>query len=265
MAQYDAWDATDREEWPAEPEEDDPDIQALLDIGYDQLDAFVSWLEESLGLDTRTAQQDCFNAEALIDYLANHQRRAAADIDEFDLRWFLFNHYIRKAQADAETEERLPDSLRRFYLYLAQVHHYTLPAWMQTTLDEEPFYLARRAAYVALDAGDEREWEEGFRVWCEELEEDLDTRCLWLPRDLGDGLVWGDLMGWREATLQEEANRLWQKERQALVENGLDFESLPARLLDAYYFWLSTPQDRLDGQTPREVILSERQDRDDTE
>src|SRR5689334_19597965 len=90
-----------------EPQEE-ADIQSLLDAGYEQLDGFVTWLEETLGLDTRTAQQDCFNAESLLDYLANHQHKAAADINEFELRWFLFSHYIRKAMAEPETEERLP-------------------------------------------------------------------------------------------------------------------------------------------------------------
>ena len=45
------------------------DIQELLDTGYEQLDGFVNWLEENMHMDARTAQQDCLNAESLLDYL----------------------------------------------------------------------------------------------------------------------------------------------------------------------------------------------------
>jgi len=269
MAQYDEQDEQEPKteleilDFADEVEGDDPDIEALLNVGYEQLDGFAEWLEASLGLDTRTAQQDCFNAEALIDYLANQQRKAAADINEFELRWFLFSHYIRKAMADAETEERLPDSLRRFFTYLSAEHGYAMPSWMQAALDERPFYLARRQAYADLDSEDEREWEEGFRAWCAELEDDLDTRALWLPRDMGEGMDWGDIMGWREATLQEEANQLWQEERQTLLDDGMDYETARSRLLDSYYLWLDTPQERLEGATPREIVLDERRGRED--
>ncbi len=266
MAQYEEWDRADREASVDVSEaEDDQDIQSLLDLGYVQLDRFVAWLEEEVGLDTRTAQQDCFNAEALIDYLANQQRKAATDINEFELRWFFFSHYIRKAMADAETEERLPDSMQRFVAFLTSEYGYTMPPWMPAVLAEDHFYRARRAAYAALNDADEREWEEGFQAWCAELEDDLDARCLWLPRELGDGLAWGDTMGWREATLQEEANHLWQDERQAWLDQGLDFESARLRLLDSYDQWLNTPQDRLEGLTPRETILAEREERDEEE
>src|SRR5580658_5002886 len=80
-------------------------ITELLDIGYQQLDRYVEWSESTLRLDTRTSQQDVFNAENLIDYLANNHRKSVLDMNEFELRWFVFSHYIRKAMADVETEE----------------------------------------------------------------------------------------------------------------------------------------------------------------
>ncbi len=246
----------------ADPEErDDPEIVAILDSSYAQLDGFVAWLEDALGLDTRTAQQDCFNAETLIDYLANQQHKSVLDMNEFDLRWFLFSHYIRKAMADAETEERLPDSLRRFFAYLASTQGYDTPAWVNSALDERAFYLARRNAYGKLNTRYERKWQAGYRAWCAELEDHLDARGLWLPRELGEGMVWGELMGWREATLRDEANRLWQEEREALLREGLDYETARQRLIDSYHLWLDTPQMRLEGATPRELILEERRER----
>ncbi len=74
-------------------------------------------------------------------------------------------------------------------------------------------------------------------------------------------MVWGELMGWREATLRDEANRLWQEEREALLREGLDYETARQRLIDSYHLWLDTPQMRLEGATPRELILEERRER----
>jgi hypothetical protein len=242
-------------------EESDTDIGALLDIGYDQLDGFVIWLEEQAGISTRIAQQDCFNAECLLDYLANQHRKTVEEINEFELRWFLFSHYIRKAQAEAETEERLTDSLLRFFTYLRSEHSFQVPDWVFSTLDDRAFYLKRRRDYVELDNVDERAWEEGFREWCAELEEDLEIRCLWLPKDELLGVSRADMMGWREATLHDEANDLWQSEREHLLSTGMDYDSIRERLTESYLQWTITPQDRLEGLTPREVILAERLER----
>ena len=93
------------------------------------------------------------------------------------------------------------------------------------------------------------------------VEEDLDARCLWPPRDLGQGLAWEEIAGWREATLREEGNRLWQEERAQLLRDGLDYETARPRLLDAYLSWVDTPQARLEGKTPWETILEEREER----
>ncbi len=249
----------------ADSETADTDIQAMLDLGYEQLDGFLVWLEEKAGIGTRVAQQDCFNAECLIDYLANHQHKTVAECDEFDLRWFMFSHYIRKAMADPETEERLPASLERFFAYLEYEHHETFPSWLRGVLEDSAFFQRRRQAFQSLDANDERAWEQGFRAWSAELEDDLDARALWLPREMGEGMQWGDVMGWREATLYEEANRQWQRERRELLGEGLDVETARDYLTSSYRVWLDTPDQRLDDMTPREVIVIERQERADAE
>jgi hypothetical protein len=269
---HDGMEDNERNEWPrdASHQQDDGDdesseIQALLDLGYDQLDGFVMWEEETLQIGTRVAQQDAFNAEQLIDYLANHQHKGISEIDEYDLRWFMFSHYIRKAQADPETEERLPASLERFFAYLKTEHAELEPSWLPSVLEDRVFYQQRRNAYHELDQADEAEWEEGFQDWCLELEDDLDLRCLWLPRDMGDGMEWSIVMGWREATLQAEANREWQSGRERLLGHGNDYDSAREQLAAAYRIWLDTPQARLEEQSPREVILTERAERSSAE
>ena len=219
------------------PDGADADIQEILDEGYERLDQFMQWGEETLGLDARTVQQDCFNAESLMDYLANSHRKRAEDVNEFELRWFVFSHYIRRAMADIETEERLPDSLRRYFEFLRSEHAYFVPDWLHAALDDRAFYEKRLRAYHALPE-DEREWQMGFRQWSEELEDDLDTRCLWLPREIGDGLQWQDPMGWREAALYEEANRVWQSERTELLFAGAGLRS-GAGSSDGNLSWLA--------------------------
>jgi hypothetical protein len=241
------------------------DIQELLDIGYNLLDGFVTWDEELLHVGTRVAQQDAFNAEQLIDYLANYQHKGISEINEFDLRWFMLSHYIRKAQADPETEERLPASLKRFFRYLRTEQTELSPSWLASVLDDHAYFQQRRRAYHDLDQVDEHAWEELFSDWCRELEDDLDVRCLWLPRDLGDGMEWAPVMGWREATLQDEANREWQRERERLLAEGFDSETARNYLEASYRIWLDTPQQRLSDLSPREVIAQERAERTDTD
>jgi hypothetical protein len=241
-----------------EPDDNELDIQNLLDLGYQQLDGFVEWLERQLEMDSRTAQQDCFNAESLVDYLANHQRKSIVNTNEFELRWFVFSHYIRKSIADRETQERLPVSLLRFFQYLQVQYNMEIEDWILATLEDEIYYMQRLRAIQTLAGEDEAEWKNGFRAWCEELEHDLDLRCLWLPDDLGEGMIWGDRTGWREATLRDEANRLWQKERGELLSDGLNFDAVRERLGASYLIWLDTPQDRLEGATPRQTIYIER-------
>ncbi|HLJ56290.1 MAG TPA: hypothetical protein VKT77_14715 [Chthonomonadaceae bacterium] len=239
-------------------EDTEPDIQAILDRGYQQLDGFVEWLEQALAVDTRTAQQDCFNAETFVDYMANRHRKAVADVNEFELRWFVFSHYIRKTMADREVQERLPDSLLRFFTFLESTEGLELPEWAAATLDDHLFYAQRLQDFQGLASGDEAEWKSGFREWCDELANDLDTRCLWLPDDMGEGMTWGELMGWKEATLRDDANRVWQEERAALLADGLSYEAARDRLGVSYLLWLDTPQERLDGESPRQTILAER-------
>ncbi|HEV2471095.1 MAG TPA: hypothetical protein VGS41_00405 [Chthonomonadales bacterium] len=244
--------------YASEDEQPELSIDDILDAAYDELDGFSSWLEAECQADARAAEQDCFNAETLIDYLANYHRTRADQINEFQLRWFLFSHYIRKASADPATMERAPESLRRFYLYLYSSRGTVEPEWMIHTLSDSELYRSRLEQHAALERLDEAAWHEGFREWCAELESELDARCLWLPREISGGMDWGDRMGWKEATLYEEANRRWQDQRAILLEEGMDFESVREHLLNDYLVWTETPQDRLDGQTPREVIFEER-------
>ncbi|MBC7526495.1 MAG: hypothetical protein H7308_03000 [Chthonomonadaceae bacterium] len=248
----------DEGEWV---EEESNLTQEILDKGYELLDGFTEWLDFALKVETRAAQQDCFNAESYVDYLANFAQLSVFEATEYDLRWFVFSYYIRKSLGDEPTELRLLDSLRRFIEYLRAEHGYTVPEHIYATLEDHAFYVRRRAEYHALNPDDERTWADGFENWCSEMETDLDTRCLWLPSDLGEGERWGDTQGWREAALYREAQRLWLKEREELLGFGQDFDSMREELYIIYMDWLDQPQEKLEDDTPRNVIMAERTER----
>jgi hypothetical protein len=242
-------------------EDGERDIQSLLDEAYDLLDGFVVWLEEELDEDVRLAQMDCTNCEFLLDYLANYEYKSIREMNEFDLRWFVFSHYIRKATAGYETEEMLLDSLRRFFNYLRKEHLYTVPEWIPAVLEDRVFYLKRLADFKKMEEEDEEEWQAAFREWCRDLEEDLSERLLWLPREMGEGLFWLDAMGWREAALYQEANHHWQTQRVHLLSQGLEHAEVLARLQTAYAEWLQAGQERLSGMSPLQIIQAERRER----
>ncbi len=240
-------------------EENKIEIQDWLDEGYELLDRFVAWLETVLDIDTRTVQQDSFNAENLIDYLANHHHKGLDGANEFEIRWFLFSHYIRKSHGYPETQERLLQSLGRFYSFLRSARNFDVPEWLSRVLDEEGAYLRRLHDYRALESEDEAGWQFGFCMWGEEFADDLESRVLWLPRTVGNGLEWGDQMGWREATLHEEATQSWQNRRVELLEEGLNYDAIRIILTQEYLDWLNSPQERLESFTPAQVIIDEKE------
>ena len=236
---------------------DDGGISALLDTAFTQALAFQLWCRNVCKLEEAIIQQDNTNVESLLDYLANYHRKTFAMANEYDVRWFIFSHYIRKSNEEPETEERLLSSLRRFLSFLEDTTDYEVPDWFAAALDDTAFYQRRRAQYHGLSSEDEKQWQTGFDIWCEELSTDMDARCLLLPDTIGGGLFWSKEMSWREATLHAEANVRWQQEREELLADGFVFEQLREPLQISYLEWLDTPQDKLDGQSPYDVIQAE--------
>ncbi len=241
------------------------DTQDLLDEGYQLLDGFVNWLETVLGIDTKVTQQDVFNAEMLVDYVAEAAKLPVTQMDEFDLRWFAYSHYIRKANAEQEIEHRLLESLRRFVQYLKAEHGFLPEDWVEEVLGFPEIYMDRWQGLYKLDGGGEVQWLAGYRTWCAELEDSLDARGLALPREMGDSLYWGESMGWREGTLRHRAQRMWLLHRADMIVLGYGFADMRDRLADAYIYWMDTPQSHLDGLTPKEVVLIERRERAEDE
>ncbi len=253
---------TSEDRIPFEEDESSSRITAILDSGFELLQAHSNYLLNDIHLLKHVITQDYDNIDFLIDYLANHHSKSVLEINEYELRWFIFSYYIRKSTLGSDTEERLFSSLDRFFTFLTRNYGFQPADWLQGVLDEENYYQARRGAYRSLNEEDERLWKEGFQHWCEELNSDLDARSLLVPNELGDGITWSDAMGWREATLRNEAVNLWQSEREQLLGAGAIAETIREQLVIVYLEWVDTPQDRLDGQSPAEVILAERLESD---
>ena len=236
-------------------------ISILIEEGYNVLDEFIRWLEENIGATARLVQQDSFNGELLMEYLAHTHSKGFSEINEYELRWFLYSYSIRKSIADDNTQQRLLVSLSNLFHFLQSTHDVQVEPWLTTVLQDGEAYQSRLHTYITLSAQDEQKWQEGFAEWCRELDSDLEMRCLAIPADLGHGLYWRDEMGWREATLREEASRVWQAERMELLNLGADFEEALRQLQTSYYTWTDMPQDKLDGFTPSQIIMEEREGR----
>ena len=97
---------------------DGRDISSLLEQAYDLLDGFQQWCRKVCKLDERIIAQDCSNVDAFLDYLANYHQKRYSETNEFEVRWFLFSHIVRKSPEDPEAAERVLSSLRRFISYL---------------------------------------------------------------------------------------------------------------------------------------------------
>ena len=136
--------------------------------------------------------------------------------------------------ADTETEERLLPSLNRFFGCLAFSGDLKITDWMRSVLTK-PFYVPATSPcrVTRMNAPGKL----GFADWCTELDEDLDSRCLLLPSSLGGGISWSETKGWREATLYDEANALWQSERMDLLAGGMHFEQMRDALVLSFQDW----------------------------
>ncbi|MCS6775120.1 MAG: hypothetical protein RMJ43_15855 [Chloroherpetonaceae bacterium] len=237
---------------------EDFDLSTLYNDVLEMQGRFERWIRCLPGVDAHAAQRMCYNTEFFLDYLVNQFEKPVQQINEFELRWFLFSDYIRNARVDEDTALTVLDSLRYFFDFLSESESWSRPQFVDEVLSERAYYLERRRKYLLLDAENVLVWHTGYRRWCEELEDYLDARCLWLPRDMGKGMEWGEEAGWREGTLRREAHRRWLEEREALLQEGWDFETVRTRLFDSLMVWLDTPQRRLGNATPREVIAQER-------
>ncbi len=241
------------------------DTQDLLDSGYDELGRYAQWLDTHTSTDNRTSERYNYVLEALIDYLANYPKTDFRSMLEYDLTWFCYFYYIRQSTPDAAIQEALLPALSSFTSWMKYEYEWLAPSWLAPIVDDETLYNRRLANYRTLENLSESDWADAFEAWCNELNDYLDSRCMLVPREIGNGIVWGGTMGWREKALYDHCARRWQHERESRLRAGAGYEEIRQTLLNSYTSWLETPQERLDMASPREVIMLERIDNDTTE
>lgn len=248
-------------------------VSSLVERNEAFLHRFVKWMAQHEQYPEYVQLWHYANVEAFLDYLATYAKTPLEQVNEFDVRWFLYHYYIRRDmdEMDEEATHILLQSLALFYRFLQEEAAWVLPNWLLNVLSDQSFFEKRLLDYRKLSALPEEEAERGYAAWNKELLDDLDARLLLIPNEIGEGLSWMQPSGWREAALYEEALRMWLKLRSELLTRNVDEHSLQESLIGAYQAWLRTPQDRLDHQTPVEVILAEREEssalerRDDSE
>jgi len=228
------------------------------------LEAFLNWMAALPGYTSSQIRWHYANVEAFLDYLSTVAQIAAFNLNEFDLRWFLFHYYIRHDSAYMEEEARhiLPASLALFFQFLKEEAGWEIPHWTLEALQNQAWFETRLVDYQKLSTLDIESAELAYSRWNQELLEDLDNRLLLLPKVLVEGILWNEPAGWREAALYRQALRLWLKLRQELLTDpNLEESDIREILLSAYASWARTPQERLENQSPIEVILAERDER----
>ncbi len=246
-------------------EQETADTQELLDSGYDELDKYGNWLGTHTGTDNRTLERYSYVLEALIDYLANYPKTDFRSMTEYDLSWFCYFYFIRLGTPDSAMHDVLLPALSSFVTWMKFEYEWLSPSWLGSLIADETMYNRRLASYRLLETMSESDWTEAFDLWCNELNDYLDSRCMLIPSEIGNGITWGNTMGWREKALYDHCARRWQHEREVRLNAGAGYEEIRQSLLNSYTSWLETPQERLDMASPREVIMLERMDNDTTE
>ncbi len=246
-------------------EQETADTQKLLDAGYDELDRYSRWIETHRKTDNRTAERYSYVLESLVDYLANYRKTDFRSMSEYDVTWFSYFYFIRQSTPDAAMHEALIAALSSFTEWMKYEYEWVAPSWLNALNADATMYNRRLASYRSLENMSESDWTEAFEIWCAELNDYLDSRCMLVPTEIANGIGWGGTMGWREKALYDHCARRWQHERDKRVNGGAGYEEVRRSLLGSYASWLETPQERLDMASPRDVIMLERMDNDTTE
>ncbi|CCW34268.1 hypothetical protein CWRG_00715 [Chthonomonas calidirosea] len=228
------------------------------------LEAFLNWMTDLTDHTSTQVTWHYANVEAFLEYLSTVAQTTVFNLNEFDLRWFLFHYYIRHDSSYVEEAAAhiLPASLGLFFQFLDEERGWKTPQWILDALRNQAWFEKRLIDYRKLSALDLEAAELAYVRWNQELLEDLDNRLLLLPKELVEGVLWNEPAGWREAALYRQASRLWLRLREELLADATLSESdVREALLSAYTNWVRTPQERLENQSPIEVILAERDER----
>lgn len=242
-----------------------PDIEEILFDLYSNLPEFEIWLDEKQKLSKIIIGCHLQNAEEYFDYIANEHQILFHHSTEFIVKWFVYSEYLRTTDTSEQEREILLSSLNLLNSFFKLKGKGIEDDWFIRVIEDDEYYQLRLTTYGSMEKLNEQEWKNAFDIWCVELNEMLDSKCLMVPNYIGDGMTWGNTMGWREKTLMDEANRMWQYFRTELIGQGMSFEEMRPKLEGAFTRWLAEPQEKLDGLSPSQMIGLERMEREEQE
>lgn len=232
----------------------DPDPEALLAESDPILDRFARHLDREKGFGSATVEKHASNADIFCEYLATWEAVPLGAVHERDLRYFLFDWYIRKVM-DSEVRARsMPVSLERFFRFLAEEGEIDCP-WAEVVLSEREAYELRRESFPGGFW-----WDEGVGLWSWSLWRDLERRVM-LPDDtIGDtGMSWDDPARAGQGSLHQELRRRWLLWRDEEIRAGTtEPEALRHAVTARQRAWESRPHPDHEGLSPLEVVERER-------
>lgn len=208
-------------------------------------------------LSKATARKHAINAMYLLEYLCRWSRVRFEALHEFDLRTFLYDWSPRKSSASRTDAKALLSSLKHFLRYLTSTADLRYP-WALEILKDRSTFLQR---FDDCPVGPF--WIPAVQTWRTVGQAHLEALALSPTGFLADDDQFGATMGRDEARLYEELQRLWLHWRDDVIEGGLHrWEDVMDVLRGRQRKWAAAPQGRLDGESPYQVILAER---DETE
>jgi hypothetical protein len=232
---FHVWDAAEQRERAAAAEQE-------------RIGRFSAWLGEQ-GVPEEEMEADLENADSWRWFVAGVG--SAGAVTEFDLRLFVFDVYVRKADPTPQAVRALPRSMRRIVRWLEEREGVRYP-FAPGVLDE-----LERIEVRGRELGEPLE--ETLRILSYDIYDSLDMRAMICSSDLpGVPGGWPDLMTPDVARLREELQRRWLAWYDELVRGGMtDYGALEDALEARQRQWENAPHPRVEGRTPAQVVAAQ--------
>lgn len=215
---------------------------------------FRFWLEEK-GLKENKVRQYSLNVELFLKFLTYYQVIPVAAVHEYDLRFFLYEWYPRKAlESDRRRAKTLLTSLKKFFQFLLEEEEISC-TWSGPILADRAIFIKRWESCPFNFMADQT-----TETWEQEGYADLDARQFHPDGNMGITSEWGEAgMGVEEEELHSELHRRWLIWRDELILSGIAHPGeLRAELVERQRVWEQTPHPNYQHRPPIDVIEDER-------
>lgn len=200
-----------------------------------------------------------FNIYMLVDYLADYEGKSVKDINELDLRIFMYNWIIHKALVPLPIKRVIPESVSVFYEFLENNKLIKDIKWLKKICADKKYYQKRLKEYNLIKTGSS-DYQEKYAKWHNDLTEELYNLCLIPSSYLGEKEQWGSAMGIRERSLYEQLSKYILQQKQKLETEGKTEPKENRATLDKLQKeWVARKVKKL-GMSPYEAVMQERKE-----